>query len=110
MESIKKWLVSDGSSKGILLMAENCDIARKKANLEFYNPYLPKKYDLTHCQVYEENNHHLKNRLFKKVQYHTMGGVVTQYDCTIDTKPTQDQLNFLEREITHIKFYNDKKY
>jgi len=53
-----------------------------------------------------KNEHCLKNRLFKKVQFHTLGGLVTQYDKTIDAEPTQNEIIFLDRPINYIKFFN----
>lgn len=80
----------------------------KRGNIEYYDPYLPKN-DLNQVQPYEVGKHCLNNRIFKKVQFHTMGGVCTQYDCNIDTLPTDQQIKFLNRPIMYIKFYN-KQY
>lgn len=107
-----KYLVTNGTSKGIIIEAIDADQARKKAKFEFYSPWPPKN-DLNQVQAYDPGKHTFVsvngNKFFKYVQYHTLGGVVTNYDCTIDTPPSQDQIKFLDRPIEYIKFFNDKK-
>ena len=103
-----KYLISDGKNKGIILeVKEGTDLyqVKKMANNYFYEPFISKN-DLCQVQPYVKNEHYLKNRLFKKIQFHTLGGLVTQYNKTIDAEPTQDQINFLDRPINYIKFFN----
>lgn len=104
------WIVTNGN-KGIIISAQNADEARAKGNAEFYGLYTNKK-DLNTVQVYEKEKHlfvHAKgNKIFAFIQYHVMGGVVTNYDNTIDTPPTTKQLEFLGREIIYTKFYNNR--
>jgi hypothetical protein len=38
-----------------------------------------------------------------------MGGVSTSYNCSIDTKPTDEQLFFLGKEIVYTKFFLTEK-
>lgn len=103
------WLVTSISGdKGILLKAEDSDKALKLAMEYYYSPFEWKK-DLNVTQVYEPNKHRLVsasgNRIFSHVQFNTMGGVATSYNCTIDIQPTQQQLDFLGKEIQYVKFF-----
>jgi hypothetical protein len=101
------WIVSNGKDKAILIKATDSDNARKLANYHYYSPF-PSKKDLNTTQVYCENNH-MEHKVFKKVQFHSCGGVTTTYDSTIKTKPTQRQIEFLGREIEYVKL-TDEKY
>jgi hypothetical protein len=105
-ENQKTYLVTNGQ-KGILIQANSAYEAMKKGNIEYYDPYLPKN-DMHQVQPYDIGKHCLANRLFKKVQFHTVGGVVTQYDKTIDAEPTKNQIDFLDRPIAYIKFFNQE--
>ena len=103
--NLKTWIVTNGKDKGILIQAEEAFKAMKKGNREFYAPWPPKN-DLNQVQPYETGKHCLKDRIFKKVQFQTQGGIVTQYDTTIDAEPTQAQIDFLNRPIYSVKFFN----
>lgn len=96
-------------TKGIIQPAMNVDEARKLATDNYYSPFA-RKNDLNVIQVYEPNKHLFVsvngNKTFKKVQYHTMGGVATNYDCPIDTHPTEDQIAFLGKPIEYVLFTN----
>jgi len=101
------WLVSNGKDKAILVNATDSDNARKLANDYYYSPWKNKK-DLNTTQRYSEDNiNHLENKVFKKVQFNSFGGVTTTYNGTIKTKPTQRQINFLDRPIEYIKFTDE---
>ena len=101
------WIVSNGKNKAILLPANSSDEARKKANENFYSPWRNEK-DLNITQVFDENKHcHLENIIFKYVQFHSCGGVITSYDNTIKTKPTEEQIKFLNRPIQYVKLCNE---
>jgi hypothetical protein len=103
----KLWLVSNGKDKAILINAIDSDEARKLANYNYYNPFRNEK-DLNCTQVYSENNiNHLENKIFKKVQFHSMGGVTTTYEGTIKTKPTERQIEFLGKPIEYVKFTDE---
>jgi hypothetical protein len=102
----KLWIVSNGKDKAILINATDSDNARKLANYHYYSPF-PSKKDLNITQGYCEHNH-MKHKVFRKVQFHSMGGVTTTYDATINTKPTQQQIDFLGREIEYVKLTDDK--
>lgn len=99
------WIVSNGKDKAILIEATDSDTAKKLANYHYYSPY-PSKKDLNVTQVYCECNH-LRNKIFKKVQFHSMGGVTTTYDSTIDTQPTKRQIDFLGRPIAYVKLTDE---
>jgi len=108
-EKLKMWIVSNGKNKAILLNAEDSDKARKLANEFYYSPFRNEK-DLNTTQVYQENSiNHLENKVFKKVQFNSLGGVTTTYEGTIRTKPTQRQKDFLGKPIEYVKF-TDEKY
>ncbi len=102
----KTWIVSNGKNKAIILQAECCDIARKKANELFYEPFRNKK-ELFTCQVLSEDITHIEHVIFKKVQFHALGGVVTTYDGTVRTQPTEAQKDFLNRPILYTKLTNE---
>lgn len=108
---MEKYIVSNSKgTKGILVSAEDSDKARAKALDFFYSPYPRNRAELCVVQVYEKEKHLFVsvkgNKIFDKVQFHSMGGVTTTYNATIDTEPTQDQLNFLGKEIVYIKFFD----
>jgi hypothetical protein len=103
----KKWIVSNGKNKAILVNATDSDNARKLANDFYYSPFRNEK-DLNTTEVYCENNiNHLENKVFKKVQFNSRGGVQTTYNGTIKTKPTQKQIDFLDRPIQYVKFTDE---
>ena len=97
-------------TKGIIQPAKDVDEARKLATENYYSPF-PRKNDLNVIQRYEPNKHLFVsfsgNKHFKKVQYHTMGGVATNYNCPIDMPPTSEQLAFLRQEIQYILFTDE---
>lgn len=106
---MKKWLVTNVvGTKGVIIEANDSHEAIVLAKEAYYSPF-ERKNDLCMTQVYEPNKHHLVratgNTLFSHVQYNTMGGVATSYDCTIDTLPTPEQLAFLRKPIVYIKFF-----
>lgn len=101
------WLVSNGKDKAILVNATDSDNARKLANYYFYSPWENKK-DLNTTQRYCKNSFmHLENKIFKKVQFNSLGGVTTTYNGTIKTEPTQRQIDFLNRPIEYVKFTDE---
>lgn len=101
------WLVSNGKNKAILVNATDSDNARKLANDYYYSPFKNEK-DLNITQRYSEDNvNHLENKVFKKVQFNSLGGVTTTYNGTIKTKPTQKQIDFLDRPIEYVKFTDE---
>ena len=101
----KLWIVSNGKDKAILVNAIDSDEARKLGNNYYYSPYLNRK-DLNCTQVYCENNH-LENKIFKKVQFNSLGGVTTTYNGTIKTQPTERQIEFLGKPIEYVKFTDE---
>jgi len=110
----KKWLVSNcEGTKGIIIKAKDADEARKRATNAFYSPF-PRKNDLNSVQRYEPGKHlfirHNGNKKFGFVQFHTMGGVATNYDANLDTEPTQRQKDFLNNPIEYIKFFETEKH
>lgn len=102
----KTWLVSNHEDKAVIVTAESSDEARRKANEYYYQPW-PNKRDLNTTQVLADSHCHLEHKVFKKVQFHAMGGVVTTYDGTVRTQPTQAQLDFLNRPIVYVKLTNE---
>lgn len=110
---MKRYIVTNAQgTKGIIQPANNMDEARQLATDNFYSPF-PRKNDLTVTQMYEPNKHMFVkadgNKSFKKVQYHTLGGVATSYKCSIDTLPTQQQIDFLRNNIEYILFSDEEK-
>jgi hypothetical protein len=108
-----KWIVTNSEhNKGIIVEANSFDEARKKANYLFYSPF-PSKKDLNTGQIYEKGKHTFVrasgNKIFGFFQFHSMGGVTTSYDVNIDTEPTSEQINFLDRPIEYIKFFETEK-
>lgn len=97
-------------TKGILVQAQDCDQARKKAR-NYYSAFPTN--DLTTVQAYEKEKHLFTsvngNKKFPYLQFHSLGGVTTTYNATIDTEPTESQLNFLGKPIEYIKFFSEEK-
>ena len=113
----KRYIVSNGKDKGIIVFAENGDEALRKGNRSFYGAY-PIKEKLTNVQLYQPNKHQfvssLGNKKFKYVQHHFSGegvaGNQTIYDTNIDTKLNERQLQFIgDAKIDYIKFYDSEK-
>lgn len=114
----KKYIVSNGKDKGIIVFAENGDEALKKGNRQFYGAY-PIKEKLTNVQVYEPNKHQfvssLGNKKFKYVVHHFIGdgvaGRQTIYDTNIDTKLNERQLEFIgDAKVDYIKFTDSENF
>ena len=100
-------------TKGVIVEAEDMDKARKYANFELCTRYAKKPTLIAGTPLQEGLNHEFDGKLFGMVQYHFNGkggaGVVTNYDCTIYTPPTQSHLDFMGlSEITHIEFYKTR--
>lgn len=81
----------------------------KKANYEFYSPFLNKK-ELNCCEVFEEGKNWIGFQNFSKVVFQFSGengcGRVTQYDTNIYTQPDESQKKFMgECKIDSIIFY-----
>lgn len=103
----KTWLVSNGKDKAVILNAASSDEARVNANVYYYGAFTNKK-ELNTTQVLDENSIcHLERQLFKKVQFHSLGGVTTTYNGNVRTKPTQAQIDFLNRPIVYTKLTNE---
>lgn len=103
----KLWIVSNGKDKAILVNAIDSDEARKLGNNYYYSPFRNEK-DLNFTQVYSDNSiNHLENKIFKKVQFNSLGGVTTTYNGTIKTQPTERQIEFLGKPIEYVKFTDE---
>lgn len=108
---MKTYIVTNTQkTKGILVKAQDCDQARRKAK-NYYSPFPTN--DLNTLQVYEKGKHLFVstngNKKFAFLQFYSLGGVTTTYNADIDTEPTERQLNFLGKPIEYIKFFSEEK-
>jgi hypothetical protein len=109
-----KRIIVFNSECGVILNApENEDrfITVQRANKIFEIPFMTKK-KLCYSQVYDPEliKHTLIGReICQNVKYHFKGegiaGVQTNYNCTIQTQPSPEQLEFMQNsQIEYITF------
>lgn len=112
---MNKYIIYGGQGKnlkGAIVESEDMDKARKKAHKEFYGAFsCICKRDLICGTVFSEGlNSEFNGVTFKKVQFNFSGngsGVTTTYNCTIYTKPSEQQIDFIGKsKIDSVIFYN----